>query len=428
MKTTLEKIENNIVKVTVTVEAEQLTTAVNEAYKKNVKQFNIPGFRKGKAPLMIIKKMYGEDIFNGEAGEIVVNKTLHNAVIENDLKVVEITNVNIEQCETGKEFIYTAEIVTLPEVTLGEYKGIEVEKAVVEVTDEEVDADINAMREQNARIEVKEGEIADGDIAVIDFEGFIDGVAFEGGKGEDYSLTIGSHTFIDTFEEQLVGLKAGDSKDVVVTFPEQYGKEELNGKEATFKVVVKEVKVKELPEIDDEFVKEVSEFETVAELKEDTKKKMLEYKEHTAKHEFEEKVLTAVTENATIDIPEVMINKEIEAMIRDLEQRLKYQGLDMEGYLKYTNSTMDKVKDYMKENAEKRVRTDLVIGEIAKVEEIKVTDEELKEKATELAKQWGAGEVEKNAEMLLNMQKEYLTVDLINKKVIELLVSNAKAV
>ncbi|CDM69317.1 Trigger factor [Clostridium bornimense] len=428
MKTTLEKIENNIVKVTVTVEAEQLTTAVNEAYKKNVKQFNIPGFRKGKAPLMIIKKMYGEDIFNGEAGEIVVNKTLHNAVIENNLKVVEITNVNIEQCETGKEFIYTAEIVTLPEVTLGEYKGVEVEKAVVEVTDEEVEADINAMREQNARIEVKEGEIADGDIAVIDFEGFVDGVAFEGGKGEDYSLTIGSHTFIDTFEEQLIGLKAGDSKDVVVTFPEQYGKEELNGKEATFKVVVKEVKVKELPEIDDEFVKEVSEFNTVAELKEDTKKKMLEYKEHTAKHEFEEKVLSAVTENATIDIPEVMINKEIEAMIRDLEQRLKYQGLDMEGYLKYTNSTMDKVKDYMKESAEKRVRTDLVIGEIAKVEEIKVTDEELKEKATELAKQWGAGEVEKNAEMLMNMQKEYLTVDIINKKVIELLVSNAKAV
>ena len=200
MKTTLEKIENNIVKVTVTVEAEQLTTAVNEAYKKNVKQFNIPGFRKGKAPLMIIKKMYGEDIFNGEAGEIVVNKTLHNAVIENNLKVVEISNVNIEQCETGKEFIYTAEIVTLPEVTLGEYKGVEVEKTVVEVTDEEVDADINAMREQNARIEVKEGEIVDGDIAVIDFEGFVDGVAFEGGKGENYSLTIGSHTFIDTFE------------------------------------------------------------------------------------------------------------------------------------------------------------------------------------------------------------------------------------
>ena len=422
MKTTLEKIENNIVKVTVTVEAEQLTTAVNEAYKKNVKQFNIPGFRKGKAPLMIIKKMYGEDIFNGEAGEIVVNKTLHNAVIENNLKVVEISNVNIEQCETGKEFIYTAEIVTLPEVTLGEYKGVEVEKTVVEVTDEEVDADINAMREQNARIEVKEGEIVDGDIAVIDFEGFVDGVAFEGGKGENYSLTIGSHTFIDTFEEQLVGLKAGDSKDVVVTFPEQYGKE------ATFKVVVKEVKVKELPEIDDEFVKEVSEFNTVAELKEDTKKKMLEYKEHTAKHEFEEKVLSAVTENATIDIPEVMINKEIDAMIRDLEQRLKYQGLDMEGYLKYTNSTIDKVRDYMKESAEKRVRTDLVIGEIAKVEDIKVTDEEIKEKATELAKQWGAGEVEKNAEMLMNMQREYLTVDIINKKVIELLVSNAKAV
>ena len=428
MKTTLEKIENNIVKVTVTVEAEQLTTAVNEAYKKNVKQFNIPGFRKGKAPLMIIKKMYGEDIFNGEAGEIVVNKTLHNAVIENNLKVVEISNVNIEQCETGKEFIYTAEIVTLPEVTLGEYKGVEVEKTVVEVTDEEVDADINAMREQNARIEVKEGEIVDGDIAVIDFEGFVDGVAFEGGKGENYSLTIGSHTFIDTFEEQLVGLKAGDSKDVVVTFPEQYGKEELNGKEATFKVVVKEVKVKELPEIDDEFVKEVSEFNTVAELKEDTKKKMLEYKEHTAKHEFEEKVLSAVTENATIDIPEVMINKEIDAMIRDLEQRLKYQGLDMEGYLKYTNSTIDKVRDYMKESAEKRVRTDLVIGEVAKVEDIKVTDEEIKEKATELAKQWGAGEVEKNAEMLMNMQREYLTVDIINKKVIELLVSNAKAV
>ena len=428
MKTTLENIEKNIVKVTVTVEAEQLATAVNEAYKKNVKQFNIPGFRKGKAPLMIIKKMYGEDIFNGEAGEIVVNKTLHNAVIENNLKVVEITNVNIEQCETGKDFIYTAEIVTLPEVTLGEYKGVEVEKSAVEVTDEEVEADINAMREQNARIEVKEGEIADGDIAVIDFEGFVDGVAFEGGKGEDYSLTIGSHTFIDTFEEQLVGLKAGDSKDVVVTFPEQYGKEELNGKEATFKVVVKEVKVKELPEVDDEFVKEVSEFNTVAELKEDTKKKMLEYKEHTAKHEFEEKVLSAVTENATIDIPEVMIEKEIDAMVRDLEQRLKYQGLDMEGYLKYTNSTMDKVKDYMKESAEKRVRTDLVIGEIAKAEDIKVTDEEIKEKATELAKQWGAGEVEKNAEMLMNMQKEYLTVDIINKKVIDLLVSNAKAV
>ncbi|NMM63220.1 trigger factor [Clostridium sp. P21] len=429
MNAKVEKIENNVVKLEITVEAEKFNGAIKKAFNKNAKKFNIPGFRKGKAPMNIIEKYYGKNVFYEDAINFCCDDTYPQALKENDIKPVDYPQIDIVQIEEGKDFIYTAKVTVVPEVKLGDYKGIEVKKNVYEVKEEELENELKAMQQKNARIETKEeGSIEKGNLAVIDFKGFVDNKAFEGGEGKDYELEIGSGTFIDNFEDQLVGLNKGDEKDVVVTFPEQYGKEELNGKEATFKVTVKDIKIKELPALDDEFAKEVSEFDTLSELKEDLKKKMEEANELRTKREYEEAVIDAVCANATIDIPKVMIDKEIDNMLKDLEMRLKYQGLDLQTYYQYTNNTEEKVREYMRETAEKRVKTDLTIEEISKVEKVEPTEEELAIKATEMAKQYGTKDIEKTSKLILDSQKSYLKLDVINEKVIKMLVDNSKAI
>lgn len=427
MNAKMEKIENNVVKLEVTVEVEKFNEAMKKAFTKNAKQFNIPGFRKGKAPMNIIKKYYGEGVFYEDAINFCCDDTYPEALKEHNIKPVDYPKIDIVQIGEGKDFVYTATVVVVPEVQLGEYKGLEVTKPVYEVKEEEVENELKSMQQKNARVETKEGTVAKGDIAVIDFKGFIDDKAFEGGEGKDYELEIGSGSFIGNFEDQLIGLNKGDSKDVIVTFPEEYGREELNGKEATFKVTVNDIKVKELPALDDEFAKEVSEFDTLDELKADVRKKMEGVNEVRTKREYEEAVLEAVCANVKVDIPSVMIEKEIDNMLKDLEMRLQYQGLDLQTYYQYTNNTEEKVREYMKETADKRVKTDLVIEEIAKVENIDATEEELLAKATEMAKQYGSKDLEKTAKLVLESQKNYLKLDIVNEKVVKMLVDNAKA-
>lgn len=428
MNAKMEKIENNVVKLEVTVEVEKFNQAMKKAYTKNAKQFNIPGFRKGKAPMNIIKKHYGEGVFYEDAINFCCDDTYPEVLKEHNIKPVDYPQIDIVQIGEGKDFIYTATVVVVPEVQLGEYKGLEVTKPVYEVKDEEVENELKSMQQKNARVETKEeGTVAKGDIAVIDFKGFVDDKAFEGGEGTNYELEIGSGSFIDNFEDQLIGLNKGDSKDVKVTFPQEYGREDLNGKEATFKVTINDIKVKELPALDDEFAKEVSEFDTLDELKADSRKKMEDVNELRAKREYEEAVLEAVCANAKVDIPSVMVDKEIDNMLKDLEMRLQYQGLDLQTYYQYTNNTEEKVREYMKETADKRVKTDLVIEEIAKVENIDATEEELLARATEMAKQYGSKDLEKTAKLVLESQKSYLKVDVVNEKVIKMLVDSSKA-
>jgi trigger factor len=428
MNVKMEKIENNVVKLEITVEVEKFNEAMKKAFAKNAKQFNIPGFRKGKAPMNIIKKHYGEGVFYEDAINFCCDATYPQALEEHNIKPVDYPQIDIVQIGEGKEFIYTASVAVVPEVELGEYKGLEVKKPVYEVKDEEVENELKSMQEKNARIETKEeGTIEKGDIAVIDFKGFVDEKAFEGGEGKDYELVIGSGSFIDNFEDQLIGLNKGDSKDVKVTFPQEYGREDLNGKEAVFQVTINSIKVKELPALDDELAKEVSEFDTITELKADIAKKIEEANELRVKREYEEAVIDAVCANAKVEIPKVMINKEIDNMLKDLEMRLQYQGLDLKTYYQYTNNTEEKVKEYMTETAEKRVKTDLVIEEIAKVENVEVTEEELLAKATEMAKQYGSKDIEKTAKLVLESQKNYLKLDVVNEKVINMLVDNSKA-
>lgn len=429
MNVKVENIEKNVVKLEITVDSEKFNEAVKKSFKKNAKRFNVPGFRKGKAPLNIIKKYYGEGVLFEDAINFCCEDTYPKAIEENNIKPVDYPQIDVVQIGEGKDFIYTAEVTTVPEVKLGEYKGVEVKKVSYEVEDEAVENELKSMQEKNARVSLKEeGEIEKGNIAIIDFKGYVDGETFEGGEAKDYELEIGSGTFIGDFEDQLVGLKKDESKKVNVSFPEEYGREDLNGKPATFEVTIKDIKVKELPALDDEFAKEVSEFDTLEELKSDIKDRMKKELSDKAKAEYEEAVVEAVAANAEIEIPKVMIEKEIDNMVRDLEMRLKYQGLDLKSYYEFTNSSEEKVKEYMKETAEKRVKTDLIMQEIAKVEDIKATEEELKEKAMEVAKQYGQKDVEKTAELIVNAQKAYLEIDIVNGKVLDLLVENSKEI
>lgn len=430
MNAKIERLGNNEVKFEITVGADKFKEAVLKAYNKNKSKFNIPGFRKGKAPISIIKNYYGEGVFYEDAVNFCCDDTYPEALKENDIKPVDYPELDIVQIGEGKDLIYTAKVTVLPEVELGEYKGLEVKKAEYPVSDEDIENELKAAQQKNARIEVKgEGAAVEtGDIAVIDFKGYVDGTAFEGGEGKDYSLEIGSGTFIGDFEQQLIGLKKGESKDVNVTFPEEYGKEELNGKPAKFEVTVNEIKVKELPALDDEFAKDVSEFNTLDEYKKDIRSRLEKTNNAKAKAEFEDNVIDAVSANAKIDIPEVMIKNETDQMIKELEMRLKYQGLDLQSYYKFTNSSEEKVREYMRETAEKRVKTRLIIEKIAEVENVKASDEELLAKATELAKQYTDKDVEKMAQSIVKTQKDMLEHDTVNGKVIDLLVSSSKAV
>ena len=423
MEAKMEKIDVNVVKFEVKVEADKFKEALTRAYKKNIKKFNVPGFRKGKVPMNVVKKYYGVEVLLEDAVNFSIEGSYAEALKENNVRPVDFPKVEVVQAEEGKDLIYTAEVTVYPEVELGAYKGLNVEKKTYEVTEEEVVAKLKEMQEKNARVEVKEGAIENGNIAVIDFKGFIDGVAFEGGEGHDYSLEIGSGSFIDNFEEQLVGAKAGDKVEVNVTFPENYGKEELNGKPAKFEVEVKEVKAKELPVLDDEFAKEVSEFETLEALKEDTTKKLEEANTARAEREYEEAILRAVVENAKMDIPAVMVEQEIDRMVQNLAQRLQYQGLTLEQYFQFTGTDAEKMREYMKENAETKVKTELVLEALQKAEKMEVLDEELKEKASEVAKLYGAND-EKMVELLLQNQREALVADVMTSKVINFLKEN----
>ena len=398
MEAKMEKIDVNVVKFEVKVEADKFEEALTRAYKKNVKKFNVPGFRKAKVPMSVVKKYYGIEVLLEDAVNFAIEGSYANVLKENNVRPVDFPKVEVVQAEEGKDLIYTAEVTVYPEVELGAYKGLNVEKKTYEVTEEEVAAKLKEMQEKNARVEVKEGAIENGNIAVIDFKGFIDGVAFEGGEGHDYSLEIGSGSFIDNFEEQLVGAKAGDKVEVNVTFPENYGKEELNGKPAKFEVEVKEVKAKELPVLDDEFAKEVSEFETLEALKEDTTKKLEEANTARAEREYEEAILRAVVENAKMDIPAVMVEQEIDRMVQNLAQRLQYQGLTLEQYFQFTGTDAEKMREYMKENAETKVKTELVLEALQKAE--------------------------KMVELLLQNQREALVADVMTSKVINFLKEN----
>lgn len=431
MNTKIERVENNVVKLEITVEKEKFNEAIKKAYKKNVKRFNVPGFRKGKAPMNIITRYYGEGVFYEDAINTCCEEAYPKAVEEHNLQPVDYPKIDIIEVGSGKDFVFTAEVVTRPEVKLENYKGVEAKKNTYEVTDEDVEKQVNAILEKNARIITKEegAAVQKNDIAIIDFKGFVDGKPFEGGEATDYSLEIGTGTFIDNFEDQLVGLKVGEEKEVNVNFPEQYGREELNGKPAKFEVKIKEIKVKELPALDDEFAKEVSEFDTVDELKADLKKKLEEANKNREKVEYEEAVIEEVCNRAEVEIPEVMIEKEIDMMLKDLEMRLGYQGLDLASYYQYTNSSEAKVREYMKETAEKKVKTELVLEKIVKDEKIEATEEEVKERAKEMAQQYGGGQdADKLVEAIVESQREVLAKQLANEKAIDFLVENSKEI
>lgn len=421
-----EKIETNVVKLEVTVPAEDFLTAMQKSYRKNLNKFNVPGFRKGKVPMAIVEKMYGPEVLFEDAAYIIYEDTYPKAIDEQNINPVDYPKLDIVQIEKGKDFIYTAEVTVKPEVKLGEYKGVEVEKVEYPVTDEDVEKQINSMRERNARIVDKTGAIENGDIAVIDFEGFIDGVAFDGGKGTDYELTIGSNTFIPGFEDQLIGKTAGEELEVNVTFPEDYHVEELKGKPAMFKVTVKAVKSKELPALDDEFAKDVSEFDTLEELKQDEKKKLESANAEKAKREYEDKVVEKAVEDCEVEIPQVMIEREAEYMVRDIDSRLQYQGLNVEKYAEILGTTVDEMKNQFMEPAAKNVRRALVLEAIAKAEEIEVSDEEIAAKAEEIVKQYNPEDAEKVKNQIITSQKDIIRDELVNNKVIELLVSSAK--
>ncbi len=427
MNIKMEKLEKNIIKLEITVEATRFNESLKKSCAKNSKTINIPGFRKGKAPMNIIKKMYGEGVFFEDAINFCCDDTYPEALEEHGIKPLDYPQIDIIEIGEGKDFVYTASIAVAPEVQIGEYKGLEVKKTEYKVTDDEIENELKGMQEKNARVEEKlEGAVAMGDIAIIDFEGFVEDVAFEGGQGTDFELEIGSGSFIDTFEEQLIGLKAGETKEVKVNFPEAYGREDLNGKLATFNVTIKSMKEKELPAIDDEFAKEVSEFDTLEELRNNIKKSLEVSSADREKKEFEEAVIDAVCSNVAMDIPEIMVKRETDIMLKDLEMKLKQQGLDLESYYQYTNNTEEKVRAFMKEAAEKRVKTDLVITEIAKIEKFEASDEELLEKAKQVAAQYGDKEIDKTADLIMKAQKQYLQIDVVNEKVIDMLVESAK--
>jgi trigger factor len=429
MNVKMEKLEKNIIKLEITVEAKRFGVSLKKSCTKNTKTINIPGFRKGKAPMSIIKKMYGEGVFFEDAINFCCDDTYPEALKEYDISPLDYPKIDIVEIGEGKDFVYTASVEVVPEVKIGEYKGLEAKKVEYNVTDDEIENQLKGMQEKNARIEEKvDGTVAMGNIAIIDFKGYVDEVAFEGGEGTDFELEIGSGSFIDTFEEQLIGLKAGEAKEVKVNFPEAYGREDLNGKVATFNVTVKSMKEKELPAVDDEFAKDVSEFDTLEELRNDIKETLKKASADREKKEFEEAVIDAVCSTVEMDIPEIMIKRETDIMLKDLEMKLKYQGLDLESYYQYTNNTEEKVREFMKEAAEKRVKTDLIITEIAKIEKVEATDEELLAKAKEVAAQYGDKDIDKTADLILQAQKQYLKVDVVNEKIIKMLVDSAKVI
>lgn len=416
----VEDLGKNMVKLTIDVAADEFEKAIETAYQKNKNKISVQGFRKGKAPRAIIEKMYGPNVFFEDAANEAMPGAYEQAAKDCGLEIVSRPEIDVVQMEKGKEFIFTATVAVKPEVTLGQYKGVEVEKTEAVVTDEEVDAELNRVREQNARIiSADDRPVADTDEVTIDFEGYVDGVPFAGGKGNDYKLVIGSHSFVDTFEQQLIGAKVGDNVDVNVTFPEDYHAKELAGKPALFKVTVKANTAKELPELDDEFAVDVSEFNTLAEYKEDLKKNLLEKKEKDAKLQKEDAVVDKIIENATMDIPEAMIDSQTRQMAEEMSQRLQMQGLNMQQYFQFTGLNANTFMENLKPQALKRIQCRLVLEAVAKAENIEVSEEELDKEFDNMASQYRM-EKEKLVELINDKEREQIKMDIAVQKAVDL--------
>ena len=417
--------EKNMVKLVIEASAEEFEAGLNAAYNKNKNKISVPGFRKGKAPRKMIEQLYGSQIFFEDAANEIIPDAYADAAKESGLDIVSQPKVSIEQLEAGKPFIFAAEVAVRPEVELGEYKGVEVTKADAEVTDADVEEELKKVQDQNSRtVSVEDRAVKDGDMTVIDFEGFIDGEAFEGGKGENYPLTIGSHSFIDTFEEQMIGMNIGEEKELNVTFPEDYHAENLKGKPATFKVTVKEIKEKQLPELDDDFAQDVSDFDTLAEYKDDLKKKIAERKESEAKAKKESEAIEKVVEAAKMDIPQAMIDTQVNRMLEDFAMRLQQQGLSVEQYFQCTGMTADKIMEEMKPEAVKRIKNSLVLEAVAKAENIEVSEEEFEAELQKMADMYKM-EIEKIKEFMQDAEAKQMKDDIAIQKAVELIVSSA---
>ena len=425
MSFTVENLEKNMAKLTIEVSAEDFEKALQKAYEKNKNKIAVNGFRKGKVPRAVIEKVYGAGVFYEDAANILIPEEYSKAAEESKLDIVSQPEIDVTQIEKGKSFIFTAEVALKPEVTLGEYLGVEIEKTDAKVTADDVKAELEKVREQNARlVDVTSRGVKDKDQAVIDFEGFVDGVPFEGGKGTDYPLTIGSHSFIDNFEEQLIGAKIGKEVEVNVTFPENYQAAELAGKPATFKVTVKAIKVKELPKLDDDFAKDVSEFDTLADYKADIKKNLTEKKKEEAKREKEAKAVAKAVENASMDIPEGMIKLQVNNMVNEFAQRLQMQGLSIDQYIQYMGSNHQQFMESLKPEAVTRIKTSLVLEAVVKAENITATEDDFEEEVKRMADMYKM-EVDKVKEILGDNEKEQIMSDLAIQKAAELIASKA---
>ena len=426
MSLQVEKLEKNMAKLTIEVPAEEFDAAIKNAYNKNKNKFSIPGFRKGKAPLAMLEKMYGAGIFYEDAANEVIDASYPKAAEESKEEIVSTPEIKVTQIEKGKAFIYEATVALKPEVTLGEYKGVEVKKAEAVVTDEDVENELTAARKKNGRlIDVEDGAIEDGDNTIIDFTGYIDDKTFDGGAGTDYPLVIGSHSFIEGFEDQLIGKKKGETCDVNVTFPAEYHADELAGKPAKFVVTIKEVKRNELPELNDEFASEVSDFDTLDEYKADIRKKLQEKKEQDAKVENENNVIEKVIENAQMELPQPMVDTQAREMVENYARRLQSQGLNINDYMKYTGMTPEKLMEQMRPEAEKRIKTRLVLEKVVEVENVEVSDEKLDEQINEIAASYKL-EGAKLKEMMGEREKDQIREDLKVQAAIDLLVEQAK--
>jgi len=419
MSLQVEKLEKNMAKLTIEASAEEFEKAIEKAYQKSKNKINVQGFRKGKAPLALVEKMYGASIFYEDAANEIIPMAYEKAALESELEIVSRPEIDVVQIEKGKPFIFTAEVAIKPEVTLGDYKGIQVEKKEVTVTDEEVMDRIEKEREQNSRmLTVDDRPIQKDDIAVIDFEGFVDGEPFEGGKAEGHSLTIGSGSFIDNFEDQLIGKSIGDVLDVNVTFPEEYHSEELAGKPAVFKVKINEIKAKELPELDDDFAQDVSEFDTLDEYKENIKATLKESKEKELKTAKENEIVDKIIENASMDIPEPMIESQVNQMAEDFAQRMSYQGLSLDQYFQFTGMDSRKFIESLRPQALKRIQSRLVLEAIVKAEGIQVSEEELDKELTEMATMYKM-EIDKLKELIGDKEKEQIEADIAVQKAVD---------
>ena len=425
MSVQVENLEKSMAKLTIEVAADEFEAALNKAYQKSKNKINLPGFRKGKAPRAMIEKMYGAGIFVEDAANIIIPDAYESAAKESELEIVAQPEIAVEQAEKGKPFIFTATVAIKPDVTLGDYKGIEVEKKEAEVSEDEISAEIDRVRESNARMITSDDRATqNGDTVVIDFDGYVDGEQFEGGKAEDYTLVLGSHSFIDNFEDQLVGKNIGDDVEVNVTFPEQYQAEELQGKPALFKVKIKEIKVKELPELDDDFAQDVSECDTLDAYKEEVKSKLVKTKEDDIKREKEDAVIEKIIENATMEIPEQMVDAQTRQMTQEFAQRLQSQGLSLEQYMQFTGLTPQKMQEELKPQALKRIQSRLVLEAVVEAEKIEATQEDIEKEIENMAKMYQM-EADKLKELVGEEEKKQIALDMAVQKAVEFVVDAA---